>query len=194
MLVATKPKGAEWLPVMGASILFDPIDRPMMRRARRAALKALARPDEDETVDADPVVQLEDLGDALSLALIVEGARDWRDVALKQVDDEGNAILVDGEPVFETLPFSRVALDMLLTDPVIFDAIDAVYVMPFAQRERAKNGFAASPNGIGVAAMPVADIANSPAPPAATGRSGARRARTGSMKPKRKQRTASGKP
>lgn len=193
MLVATKPRGPEWLLVMGASILFDPIDRPMMRRARRAALKALSRPEEDETVDVDPVVQLEDLGDALSLALIVEGVRDWRDVAVKQVDEDGNAILVDGEPVFETLAFSRVALDMLLTDPVIFDAIDAVYVMPFAQRERAKNGFAASPNGTGVAATPAADIVSSPAAQAATGRSGARRARTGSTKPKRKPRTASGK-
>lgn len=194
MLVATKPRGPEWLLVMGASILFDPIDRPMMRRARRAALKALARPEEDETVDVDPVVQLEDLGDALSLALIREGARDWRDVAIKLLNEDGDPVLIDGDPVFDVLAFTPENLDMLLTDPVIFDAIDAVYVMPFAQRERAKNGFAASPNGTGVAAMPGADIVSSPAPPAAIGRSGARRARTGSTKPKRKPRTASGKP
>ncbi|MGT2515658.1 DUF7697 family protein [Sphingomonas panni] len=138
MLVASKPQGPRYLPVIGAEILFDPIDRPMMRRARRAALKALQRPDDEEEGDVDPVVQLEDLGDALSFALIVEGARDWRDVAIGRLDEMGDPILVDGEPVFDVLTFSRENLEMLLTDPVIFDAIDAVYVMPFAQRERAK--------------------------------------------------------
>lgn len=193
MLVASKPQGPRYLPVIGAEILFDPIDRPMMRRARRAALKALQRPDDEEEGDVDPVVQLEDLGDALSFALIVEGARDWRDVAIGRLDEHDQPVLIDGEPVFDVLTFSRENLEMLLTDPVIFDAIDAVYVMPFAQRERAKNGFAASPNGTGGVATPAAGTVNSRAAPAATVRSAVKGVRTVPRKRKPKSPTASGK-
>ena len=163
MLVAPRqPTGPEWKPVMGGEVLFDPIDRIMMRRARRAALAKLKR-DEGEESDANAAEQLEELGDALSEELILAGARDWRNVAQQVLGEDGTPVLKDGQPVFVPLPFTAENLALSLTDPIIFDAFDAAYVVPFASRERAKNGSAASPNGTGAAATQGSDTATSPA-------------------------------
>lgn len=190
MLVAPRqPSGPEWKPVMGGEVLFDPIDRPMMRRARRAALAKLKRDPGDES-DASPAEQLEELGDALSEALILSGARDWRNVASQVFDAENKPVLVDGKPVFEPLPFTAENLALSLSDPIIFDAFDAVYVMPFASRERAKNGSAASPSGIGAAATQGSDTANSPVEANTT--DGAKAARTPSKPPRTRKKKGSG--
>ncbi|WP_342249382.1 hypothetical protein [Sphingomonas sp. OTU376] len=162
MLVAPrKAAGPEWLKVMGAEVFFLPITRSMLRRARRAALKKLGREGEAES-EADAAEQLEDLGDALSEALIMEGARDWRDVAEQVFDEDGEPVLDDERnPTFKALPFSTESLAIMLSDPIVFEAFDLAYVVPFAQRQRAKNGSAASPNGIGEAATPASVTANS---------------------------------
>lgn len=160
---------AVWTPVMGGSVLFDPIDRAMLIRARRAAREAHAAngDDQPEADTIDPLDLVEMLGAAFSVALIMEGARDWRDVGAQRLDDDGAAILEDGEPVFDPLDFSKAALRLALTDPIVFEAFDTAYVVPFVTRERERaepgNGSAASPSGTGEAATPVSDTASSPA-------------------------------
>lgn len=158
MFVVHKPQaGPEWRPVIGGEILFAPIDRALVRRARRIALDSLGRdehgPEPIGSAD-DVTTMLEDLGDALSHAMILEGARDWRGAV--QATDDGE---------FEPIPFSRDALADMLSDPVYFDALDAAYVLPYATREREKNGSAASPNGTGEAATPASNTAGTAATP-----------------------------
>lgn len=197
MLIAPrKPVGPEWRTIMGAQFLFAPIDRLMMRRARRAAIQKLRAAGRDAPTDADsdedPAAQLEELGDALSEALIVEGLRDWRDVSVQRVDDDGNPVLTDDkQPIFDPLPFTPDNLAIVLSDVVTFDAIDGDYVMPFAARERAKNGFAASPIGTGEAVTPAANTASSHV--TAKPQAAAKPARTGSKKPRPPKRKKSGR-
>lgn len=191
MLIARKEaEGPVWKQVIGAEILFAPIDRAMLRRARRAALKALGREGDAATegdTDEHALDQLEELGDALSFALIMEGARDWRDVASQRLDEQGEPVLdAKGNAQFDLLPFTAENLAATLSDPIVFEAFDAAYVMPFAARERAKNGFAASQNGTGEAAMQGNGTASSPV----AREKGAKRAPTASKrrvttKPKR---------
>lgn len=158
MLLVRKPQGPAWTPVMGAEVLFAPIDRSMLMRARRAARNVSAAETEDDGTSA--LDMLEEMGDAMSRALITEGAQDWRGVCLMADEGDDGA----GEP----LPFSADNLAMALADPVTFEAFDAAYVVPFvtAEREREEpgNAFAASPSGIGAAAMPDSDTASKPAP------------------------------
>jgi len=166
MLVAPQAAAEPaWLTIGTAKVLFVPIDRQMMRRARRAALRALERPEDD-------AVEMEDLGDELSYALITAGARDWQDVV--RVAEDGTT---------EPLPFTSENLARVLSDPVFFDAFDAAYVMPFATREREKNALAGSPNGTGGKATPAPITADRPA-----GKSGgAESAPTASTKSKTKR-------
>lgn len=184
MLVVRKPKGDAWTPVMGAEVLFAPIDRPMLMRARRAARAVSASDGVDDGTSA--VDMLEEMGDAMSRALIVEGTRDWRGVCL--MADEAD----DGAG--EALPFSAENLAMALADPMTFEAFDEAYVVPFvtAERERAEpgNAFAASQNGTGAAATPDSDTASKPAPrkPGA----GATNARTSPKSRKPRPKKASG--
>jgi len=184
MLVVRKPKGDVWTPVMGAEVLFAPIDRPMLMRARRAARAvSIAEPDDDGTSAID---MLEEMGDAMSRALIAEGVRDWRGVCvMADESDEGAG---------EVLEFSADNLAMALADPVTFEAFDAAYVIPFVQREREReepgNAFAASPNGIGAAAMPDSDTASKPAPRKRGG--AATNARTSSKSRRPRPKKASG--
>lgn len=191
MLIAPKvPTGPEWKLIMGARFLFDPIDRPMIRRARRAALKAMGE-DEHGPEPEDDLESLEKLGDALSLAIIMAGARDWQDVGSQRFDEDGNAVLdAQDEPIFDLLPFTAENLALLLTDAPTFDAIDAVYVMPYAQRQRVKNGFAVSPSGIGGAATPDSNTASSAATPRR--KAAAKRVRTARTPRKRSKPKASG--
>jgi hypothetical protein len=184
MLVVRKPKGDAWTPVMGAEVLFAPIDRPMLMRARRAARAVSAAEADDDGTSA--IDMLEEMGDAMSRALIVEGVRDWRGVCLMADDADSG--------VGEDLPFSAESLAMALADPVTFEAFDAAYVVPFvtAERERAEpgNAFAASQNGTGAAATPDSDIASKPARP--TRGVGATSARTSPTNRKPRRKKASG--
>jgi hypothetical protein len=158
MLLVRKPQGAAWTPVMGAEVLFAPIDRSMLMRARRAARNVSAAEADDDGTSA--IDMLEEMGDAMSRALITEGAQDWRGVCL--MADEGD------EGTGEPLPFSADNLAMALADPVTFEAFDAAYVVPFvtAEREREEpgNAFAASQPGTGGAATQGSDTASKPAP------------------------------
>lgn len=177
MLVVRKPTEATWKPVLGAEVLFAPVDRAMLRKARREAMDALGQ--EGEEVD------LEELGDAFSMALITAGAKDWRGVCEMADDADAGA----GEP----LPFSAENLAAALSDPITFEAFDQAYVRPFIllERERAApgNGSAASPAGTGQAATPESDIATSHAVESDDAAS----ARTASTKRKRTPKKRSGR-
>jgi hypothetical protein len=180
--VVSKPQaGPTWLPVVGGEVLFAPIDRTLVRRARRKALEQLGRdvhgPSAEGETD-DFVIQMEDLGDALSCAMIIEGAQDWKG-AMQEVDGK-----------FVTLPFSREALADMLADPVYFDALDTAYVLPYVMREREKNVSAVSPNGTGEAATAGNGTASTAAAPKP--KAGAKRARTASKSRKPTRAKASG--
>lgn len=154
MLVVRKPKGDVWTPVMGAEVLFAPIDRQMLMRARRAARAVSAADTDDDGTSA--IDMIEEMGDAMSRALIVEGARDWRGVCIMADETDDGA--------GEALEFSPENLAMALADPFTFEAFDAAYVVPFvtAEREREEpgNAFAASQNGTGAAATQASDTAS----------------------------------
>lgn len=158
MLVVSKPAEPAWAPVMGAEVLFTPINRPMLMRARRAA-RAVSAGDDAETT-LSPIDMLEEMGDAMSRALIMEGATDWRGVCL--MADEGD------ESPGEDMAFSADNLALALADPVTFEAFDTAYVVPFVMRERERaepgNVSAASPSGTGEAATPDSDTASNHAP------------------------------
>jgi hypothetical protein len=145
-------------------------------------LKALGRDEHEGEAETAAEDQIEDLGDALSYALLMAGITDWKDVFL----------MVDGDDATpgEALSCTDEHKALLLSDPITFDALDAVYVVPFAARERAKNGSAASPSGTGAAATGASDIASSPAKPSKTG--GAKAAPTGSKPRKTKTPKSSG--
>lgn len=182
MLVARRPTGPEWKPVMGAQVQFAPIDRQALRRARRIALKSLGRDEHEGGDTASAEEQIEELGDALSYALLMQGIMDWKDVHE----------MVDGEDAGEgtALACTDENKAMVLSDPPTFDAFDAAYVVPFATRERAKNSSAASPNGNGAAATGASDTVSSPANQ--TPKAGAKNARTGSSARKAKKPRSSG--
>lgn len=182
MLVARRPAGPEWKPVMGAQVEFDPIDRKALRRARRAALKALGRDEHEGEDTASAEDQLEELGDALSYALLMQGIRNWKDVCLMADGDDAG--------VGEVLECTEENKAMVLSDPVTFDAFDAAYVMPFAARERSKNASAASPSGTGAAATGAKGTARSHAKPKRKAAAGS--ARIASTRSKTKMPKSSG--
>ena len=195
MLVApAKPPEPAWTPVMGAEVLFEPITRGMLIRARRAARAASQAEAPDGATPLTSIDMLEEMGDALSRALITEGAKDWRAVAVQQFADGEPVLDADEQPVFEPLPFSAENLALVLSDPVTFEAFDAAYVVPFMlkERERAEpgNGSAASPSGTGEAATQGNATATSPAKRQTGG--GARRASTSSKSRATKPKKTSG--
>lgn len=161
MLLVSKPQdGPVWTPVMGAEVLFAPITRPMLRRARRAAVAALggAQPATDDQAALDE--QIADLGDAFSYALLIEAIVDWRDVfTMGDGDDTG-----EGVP----LPCTDEAKAQLLADPLVLEAFDAAWIVPFVtrERERAAPGKESSPSqdGISTKGTEETTIAASPAP------------------------------
>lgn len=176
MLVVRKPAGPTWTAVLGAEVLFAPISRPMFRKARRDAIEALG---------AGTDLDLEELGDAFSLALIFAGVLDWRGVcAMADGEDSGPG---------EELPFSAENLAAAMSDALTFEAFDSAYVRPFIMQERERkapgNGSAASPSGIGEAATGGKTTAGNRA---ARRSSAAKRARTGSTKPKATRKRSSG--
>ncbi len=202
MLVAPNQAPAPaWSDVLGAGFLFDPITRTMLIRARRAGREVSQAQAEEALAggEASPPLELiEELGDAVSRVLITLGLKDWRDVFVAALDDAGEPIVDSaGAPVFDLLSFSPENVAILLADPVIFEALDAAYVVPFIVRERERaapgNAFAASPNGTGEVAMPASDTASSPAPPAPKAAAPAvKRARTSSTTRKPQKKRTSG--
>ncbi len=187
MLVAQKAQTEPvWTPVMGASVLFAPITRPMLRRARRAALEALGVEGTDGGETATVAEQMEELGDALSHALIMAGAQNWRDVCMMAGDDDtGPGVALDCTPENKA---------MLLADALTFEAFDAAYVVPYVQRERerAAPGKESSPSQDGISTQATGEptTAGSPAPLATA--TDAPSARTSFTKRKRKPRKTSG--
>ncbi len=184
LIVSTKPAEPEWTSVSGAQVLFAPIDRNMLLRAKRAVREvASAEPADSQRNSLDLI---EDMGDALSRVLILEGARDWRDVIIEREGD-------DGVVISEPLAFSRETLEQALADPITFDAFDAAYVQPFLARERQREapgkGSPRSPDGTGTKVREEQTIATSPAPATAAD---ATSAPTASTKPRRQRKRTSG--
>jgi hypothetical protein len=198
MMVVQKPKEGHlstepvWTPVMGAQVLFAPIDRAMVRRARRAAREALGTSDGGGELSIEALV--DELGSNFSVALITEGARDWKDVGSQRFDEDGEPVLIDGKPVFDPLPFTPENLSIALADPFTFEAFDEAYVMPFVTRERERaepgNGSAASPSGTGEAGTQASGTVSSAAAPEAG--TDATSAPTSPKSRARKKKTASG--
>lgn len=159
LIIPAQQEGPSWLPVMGAQIQFAPIDRPMLRRARRAAIESLGGAQPQAGDDASLAEQLAELGDALSLALLMAGILDWRDVVVMVDDDDTGA--------GEALACSDEAKSRLLADPIVFEAFDAAYVIPFVTRERERaapgKDSPLSPPGTGTKEKQESDIAASPA-------------------------------
>lgn len=198
MLIANRAAPAPaWTPVMGAEVFFEPITRTMLIRARRA-LRAASQAELAETVEgAEPmsaIDMIEEMGDAMTRALIMEGVKDWRDVFVAAVDDAGEPLLIEGDPVFDLLPFSPENLALVLSDPIAVDAFEEAYITPFVMRERQRaepgNGSAASPSGIGEAATRGSVSATSRAKPPRG--AAARRAPTSSTSPRAKRKKTSG--
>lgn len=187
MLIVHKPQAEPvWTPVMGASVLFAPITRPMLRRARRTALDALGVEGAEGGEGKSVAEQMEELGDALSRAMIMAGILDWRDVCVMTDDDDtGAGIALDCTDENKA---------MLLADALTFEAFDAAYVIPYVQRERerAAPGKESSPSQDGISAQATGETITvvSPAPLATA--TDAASAPTSSTKRKRKPKKTSG--
>lgn len=125
MLRLGAPAEAGWHDLLpGIRVNFAAITIKGVRAARRAVADALK-------VDPDDI---EEAGDALSRELIRRGIREWEGV-LNTSDDE-------------TAPITPETIEMFIADPVAYEAADRVYVRPWADREREKNGWSGSPSGI----------------------------------------------
>ena len=137
------PAEAGWRDLLPTvRVRFAPITIKGVRAARRAVAAALQ-------VDPDDI---EEAGDALSRELIRRGILEWEGV--------GDA---DGAPI----AVSPDAIELFLADPVAFEQADRVYVRAWSDREREKNGWSGSPNGI--SATPAKATASEPAAPPPTG-------------------------
>jgi hypothetical protein len=168
--------GPEWLTLIPAAGKvpavrgqFAPASRSMKRRAQHEARKGI----DGATVDLLDVCDLADIGDAFSRSLIRQALLAWEGI--------GD---VDGKPI-EVTPE---AVELFLADERLFEAADALYVMPIVLRDREKNGYAASPNGTGKAATPAKDTARSRVGRTrAKGAESARTARTSPRRPRGKK-------
>jgi len=191
LVVLTKPAAPKWTPVLGGEVLFAPIDRAAVLRARHAA-RAVSQA-EPEDSDRSTIDLLDDMGTAVSHALIIAGARDWRGVAAQRFDDAGEPVLADGEPVFDDLPFSPEHLEAALSDAITFDAFEEAYVHPFWRRERERKapgkGSPRSPSGTGTKARAEQTTATSPAEASAAH---AKSVPTGSTRRSRSKKKTSG--
>lgn len=173
----------------GVRVDFAPIDRSMVRAARRAVRDFLAEhPDlgKEERQDA--------ISDVFSAALIRRGICRWEGFG----DPDGNAI-TPGQPVFieqdgERIPYDPAilaglkdnespaivitGLDLFMQRAVLVEAADDAWVLPWALQDAEKNVSAPSPDGISARATADMIIATSVVPaPKAKGK-GAKRART----------------
>jgi hypothetical protein len=167
--------------VLGARVRFAPIGPKAVRRARIACAAALR-------VD---VADIEEAGDALSRELIRRGIVEWAGIEDAKGEPLTPATLVPvfdayGEPVLDDdqQPVMQAAVELFIADATAFEWADRVYVRPWADREREKNGWAGSPNGTSTGATPAPDTASSVAPPE-TGSDAApirKRARAGSAR------------
>lgn len=171
-LVRQEPEWKDVLP--GVRILFAPVTTAALRAAQRAAAVVFraaadlgAENVEEATLDA---------GDGISRELLARAILQWEGV--------GDA---DGNPVDPTPEWIGVFLD----DPTCFQAADAVYVHPWLDREREKNGSSPSPSGISAGETPGTDTANSAAQQTAAG--DATNAPTSSRSRGRKKARSSGK-
>lgn len=179
MIIAQKPaEGPFTLNIMGGDFTFTPITRPMVMRARRAASEAATAAD-----TSDDGAFLDDVGDSVSRALLMEGLIGWEhgSAAVPAGDDEQGEDIAEADGVrYRILPYSPENKALLLSDAMIFDAFDTAYVLPFVTRERAKNVQAGSSNGTSPKVTPAKTTAGR----RAAGKSVAKPARTANSRSK----------
>lgn len=165
-----------WLQLLpGVKARFDPISRPMVRAARRATAAFLAaNPDLD---DDDRRLAA---GDTFTAELVRQGLREWEGI---------------GDPEGEPLEVSAAAIEMFIAEPLLFEAADTAWVMPWALQAAEKNASSLSPAGTTKAVMGAKTTAGSPAKPAKTTKAAgvAKSARTRSTRPERTPAKRSGK-
>lgn len=127
-------------------VQFTPISRVALRAAKRAAAACYSGLDLSAGDNqALPAELIEQAGDALSDSLLRSGIIGWEGV--------GDA---HGEPV----PLTPDNIDLFLSDPSRWEALDSAYVRPFMLRELEKNVSSLSRNGISAGATRARDTAN----------------------------------
>lgn len=160
-----------WLRLpCGVEIAMAPIDRAMVRAARRAVRRF-----NDAHADMDADERSDEAADLFSTTLMRLGLRDWRGL--------GDA---DGKPMGPPTPER---IDAALADAVLFDQIDAAYIVPWARAAQEKNASSPLPNGISAGATRGKIIAGSAA---AAKKGGATSAPIANMSRKRTRAKASG--
>lgn len=149
-----------WLTLMpGVRARFVPIDRVMVRAARRAVRLFL-----DDNPDLEEVDRQERVSDIFSQTLIRAGMREWEGIG----DIDGNVIQ----------PNTPGALDTFMQRAILVEAADDAYVLPWALQDAEKNVSAPSSDGISARATQDMTIATSAAPARKAKGKGAKPART----------------
>lgn len=132
-----------WLTLpCGIALDMAPIDRTMVRAARRAVRRFHA-----DHADMDADERGDEAADLFSATLIGLGLRGWRGLG----DADGKVM---GPPTPESIA-------AFLADPVLFDQADAAYVIPWARTAQEKNASSPLPNGISAGATAGKIIAGS---------------------------------
>lgn len=190
-----EPRWIELIPARGdkppVEVLFPPQpSAKALRKARDAARVGLRAGGSDAMLDA---------GDAFSRELIRYSIVDWRgigDETEEPITPTHDAETLDPE-TGAVVSIAPGTISAFLNEPRLFEAADRLFVVPWAQRDAEKNGYAPSPDGISAGAMPVDDTARSPAMPektdgAATKKRGRRSASTKSTRAARTRAKPSG--
>lgn len=134
-----------WLDLLpGVRARFDAIDRPMIRAARRAASAFIVDHPDMEAED-----RKEGAGDAFTAELIRLGLREWEGIG----DPAGQPLAVDAPG----------AVDQFLAEPLLFEAADQAWIVPWAAQAAEKNVSSPSPAGTSVTATGARTTAGSAA-------------------------------
>jgi len=172
----------------GVRVRFLPISRKMVRAARSACRQALQNAPND----------IIEASDELTAAMLRLGIAEWAGIGDQNEQLLGPADLVpvigdDGNPAkdHDGEPVMQAAVELFIANTDCFEAAERIYVQPWLDRDREKNGSAASSNGTSTEATPALGTANSPAPQAKA--SGAKSARTGKTSPRPKKANSSSK-
>jgi len=189
-LAKPAPVTKELIPARGerpaVKVTFNPQPSPLsLRIARRAAAEVLRAG--GANVD-------ERAGDAFSGAVIRHNIIGWEGIG--DENDQPIEPTPDVEHRNEDGAIVRIepgTISAFLAEPRLFDAADREYVLPWAQLDAEKNGYAPGPSGTGLGEMPAPGTVETfaaPAPTAAAkptaqrGRKGARTTGT-SRKPRK---------
>ncbi len=145
----------------GVRVRFRPVSRTSVRAARRAVRETFLGVEDDARESTEV---MESAGSDFAASLIARGIIEFEGIA---------------GPDGEALQATPEGIECFLSDPVLMDWADEVYVGPYVEKEAEKNGYALSRNGTSAGA-----IAGKPS--AKTARPSAKSAPTKSTPPKQK--------